>query len=84
MSQVDKEIPIFHTQAMRKEFRQFCGRLCNVKPAALRAVYKKFVGDHSAAEIATEAEIDTRIRLFLVAEDEDIVLDLCNINPGRP
>ena len=83
MSQVEKEIPIFHTRAMRKEFRQFCGRLCNMKPAVLRAIYKQFVGDHSAGG-ATEAEIDTRIRLFLDAEDEDIILDLRSNNPGRP
>ncbi len=44
-----KDLPVYHTRAMRKEFISAYGRFMNnTKPVVLRAIYRDLTGDSSA------------------------------------
>ena len=84
VEQVKSQIKVYHSRAMRNEFKAFCGRASNMKPAIARELYYRFVGDASAAESTAESEVDKRVRAFLDCEDEDIIWDLRTHNAGQP
>ncbi|CAB4024057.1 Hypothetical predicted protein [Paramuricea clavata] len=80
---VKKQIPTFHTRAMRQSLMQKYGRVApNKKPAVLRSLYRVLTDDSSAATNEHTAEIDERVRLILDMEDPDVVLDLRALNTG--
>ena len=81
---VKGEINVYHTRAMRREAMSSFGRICGVKPAFLRELYKRLTGDTSASRTTDEAAVDTRIRLVLDSEDPSIISDLRELNEGRP
>lgn len=56
---VKGRIDIYHTCAMRREAMSTFGRICGVKPAFLREVYKRLTGDVSASRTTDEAAVDT-------------------------
>ena len=78
------DIKVYHSRAMRNDFKAICGRVSNMKPAIARELYRRYVGDASAAETGSEALIDQRVQAFLDCEDEDIIWDLREKNAGRP
>ena len=71
--QVKSQIKVYHSRAMRNEFKAICGRISDMKPAIARELYRRFVGDASAADSMAEAKVDERVRAFLDCEDEDII-----------
>lgn len=84
---VDKlksDIKVYHSRTMRNAFKAVCGRVSNMKPAIARELYRRFVGDASAAETTSEALVDQRVQAFLDCEDEEIMWDLRENNAGRP
>ncbi|CAB3995273.1 Hypothetical predicted protein [Paramuricea clavata] len=81
---VKKQIPTFHTRAMRQSLMQKYGRVApNIKPAVLRSLYRDLTDDSSAATNEHMAEIDERVRLILDMEDPNVVLDLRTLNTGN-
>lgn len=77
-------IDVYHTRAMRREAMSTFGRICGVKPAFLRELYRRLTGDASASRTTDEAAVDTRIRLVFDCEDPSIISDLRELNEGRP
>ena len=80
---LEPEIPIFHTRAMRKKFNKEVKLLNSATPSYLiRHVYRTLTGDASAE--VTKSEIDDRVKLAIETEDPDLIIDLRNLNAGRP
>ena len=82
--ELQKNLRIFHTRAMRREFIHTFGVATHAKPAFLQEAYRHLTGDATAANTAEEAEVDKRVAELLDTEDPDLVWDLQLINPGRP
>ena len=84
VDKVKSQIKVYHSRAMRNEFKSICGRVSNMKPAVARELYRRYVGDASAAASGEEGEIDQCVQIFLDCEDDDVVWDLREHNAGRP
>ena len=79
-----KEIPVFHTRAMRYSLLQKFGRVCStIKPVVLRALYREISNDSSAPNTLSEAEIDERMERVLEMENPDLVVDLRQLSTGK-
>ena len=81
---VREKVNVYHTRAMRREVMNIFGRICNPKPCFLHEIYKRLTGDASASRTADEAEIDMRVHLAMDGEDIGIMVDLQEMNEGRP
>ena len=79
-----KELPIYHTRAMRAEFISSFGRVTGVKSAVLREAYRRLTGDCSAARTVDEEGVDKRVYDFLQLEDPDLIFDLRVDYKGQP
>ena len=79
-----KELPIYHTRAMRTEFISSFGRVAGCKSAVLREAYRRLTGDCSAARTVDEEGVDKRVYEFLQMEDPDLIFDLRVDNKGQP
>ena len=79
-----KNIPKYHTRAMRREFITSFGRVLDCKSAVLREMYRRLTGDSFASRTTEEATIDKRVQDMLDLEDPDIICDLRVLNSGRP
>ena len=55
----------------------------SVKKSVLRHVYRDLVGDQSAAETTSQAEVDARVGRFFDLEGSDIVFDLRHVYSGN-
>ena len=78
---IKKEIPVYHTRAMKQEFYNLIGRVSrNSKPYLLRSIYQSLSGDNSASRTTAEEEIDKRLIEVFSAEDPDIIVDLREFN----
>ena len=84
VEKIRSDIKVYHSRAMRNAFKAVCGRVSNMKPAIARELYRRFVGDVSAAESTSEALVDQRVQAFLDCKDEEVMWDLREKNAGRP
>jgi hypothetical protein len=81
IEEIKKEIPVYHTRAMKKEFFNLYGRFSpESKPYMLRTMYRALTNDSSASRTTAENEIDERIKEALLVEDFDIIVDLRQLN----
>ena len=69
---------------MRQEFVSLFGRMADVQPAYLRAIYHELTGGCSAASSETESHVNERLKHVLELEDVDAVVDLRYHNKGQP
>ena len=79
-----KDLPTYHTRAMRREFIHTFGTVTHAKAAFLREAYRRLTGDASAPSTAEQREIDQRVCELLETEDLSLVTDLRQNNAGRP
>ena len=79
-----KEVPTYHSRAMKRTFVQSFGTVVNCKPMFLRKAYSMLTGDSSAARTTDEMEIDKRVTEMVELQDPELIVDLrCN-NEGQP
>ena len=77
IEQLKKDIPVFHTRAMRREaFEMFGLATPSTKKSVLRHLYKELVGDSSASTNLGQAEIDERVAAMFELEEPSLVYDL--------
>ena len=62
--ELQKNLPILHTRAMRREFICAFGVPTHAKPAFLREAYQRLTGDATAANTAEEAEVDKGLQNY--------------------
>ena len=80
---IEGVLPQYHTRAMRREMFAMFGRISpNVKPAALRFLYRELTGDSSASHDTPETIINERIRSIILMEPENphTVVDLREVS----
>ena len=83
LAKIEPDIPVYHTRAMRREFKEELSKLKVDLPShALRYIYSRLTGDASS-ELQSE-EIDDRVRLAIESDDPDLIVDLRHLNQGRP
>ena len=58
--ELKKQIPVYHTRAMRRDFINCFGMVCNTKNPVLREMYRRLTGDSSSATNTKEAKVDQR------------------------
>ena len=74
---VKRDLPVYHTHAMRRQFMDMYGKLTKgTSPYLLRDIYKELAGDASAARTTDESEVNKRLYEALENEDPDIIVDL--------
>lgn len=65
---------------MRGEFLDRYKALVKIPQNVLRNMYRTLAGDSSAAETASQKEVDERLLEALPLDDSDILLDLHKLN----
>ena len=77
-------LQVFHTRAMKKEFKNIV-ELClgKLDKARLRYIYTSWLGDNSASENLSTKEIDERVKIMVKLRDSNIITDFREINEGE-
>lgn len=78
--ELQKDIPKYHTRAMRSDFILSFGRVTGTKSGILREAYRRLTGDKSAPENENSLKIEERVSEMLDMQDPDLVWDLRNNN----
>lgn len=84
IQKIQKDMPSYHTRAMRRAFIDRTSLICSLKPMHARNVYKSLTGDNSAASHLKEKEVDERVQQAFDQQDPDILQDLREVNKGQP
>ena len=79
-----RNVPVYHTRAMRRLFIQKASLMCNVKCKDARYIYRELSGDNSAPETVDQFEVDKRVALAFDMQDPEILTDLREHNTGQP
>ena len=83
LATIEPDIPKYHTRSMRRQFKKTIDILsAEIKPHQIRYIYRSLTGDSSLENIAHE--IDERVMLAIDTEVPDLVIDLRELNHGRP
>ena len=61
MSALKSQLPVYHTRAMKRQFAEKAGRMCSLKPAQLRTVYRELTCDSSLSEDSVAKAVDSLI-----------------------
>lgn len=82
MNSLITKVPQYHTRQMRRDFSEKYSLLsgCCIPPHILRAIYSELTSDASADQ---NPQIDNRVRITLLGEKPDLVVDLRHLNKGR-
>ena len=83
---IKKTIPIYHTRALRREFKDKFRNVAKVPPVVLAEMYRTLTSDATAVP---NDSVRRRLRLLLHADydylsDESVVVDLRQLNEGKP
>lgn len=79
-----EQMPTFHTRAMQAEFRNRFSNVAKITPAIRRAIYRFLTDDNSVNDNAISKALDIRMELAINSEDPDLLVDLREMNEGRP
>lgn len=74
------KLPIFHTRAMKKNFKQKIQNLASIKPSLVTFLYSELGWDSSAA---SNPAMQQRLHMIFAGEC-GLLPDLRVLNPGRP
>lgn len=79
IEQIKRDIPEFHTRAVRREAFQLFGLTTHTtKKALLHHIYKVLVGDSSSSANLLQSEIDERVQVMFDLEVPSLIYDLRN------
>lgn len=80
VQQINESLPVYHTRAQKRYFKQKLENIASIKPAVADLIYKELALDASAA---SHPEILERLNLIALGNTE-LVADLRSLNAGRP
>ena len=80
VSQIENQLPEFHTRLQTKHFNEKLANLAKLKPALVDFIYKELTLD---ASHVSHPETQQRFHLISLGET-GLVADLWELNPGRP
>ena len=81
--EVNKQIPVYQTRAMHREFVERFELVCNTSRTVLSEMYRLVSGDSSACANTVSTVVQKRLLPALNSQDADIVFDLHHLNEGR-
>ena len=82
LKKVEDKLPIYHTREMTIQFVQQIGNFIIEIPKHInRGIYIELAMDDSAEQ---NPEMDERVRQAILGEDLDLVIDLSQLDKGRP
>ena len=84
IKRIEKQLPVFHTRAMRRQFQEEISLLTNTKGTAAITIYQKLTGDSSVLEDPNSRKIQQRMRLIIDTQDPELIADMRLLNKGRP
>ena len=80
LHQIEKEIPVYHTRAMKREFKDKFSLVINNR-TILNSVYAYLTGDHSAQPSEISKAVQARLELILQSGgDTELVYDMRSFN----
>ena len=83
VSKLNERLPVFHTQAMKKEFVCHYGLFMpGVKPYLLKSIYHKLTNDANGSHTTKEEDTDERVKEALSSKHLDIIIDMQELNEG--
>ena len=71
----------YHTREMRREFSMKYRQVVSIPSHILRSMYAELTLDASASQ---NPSLDERLRVAILSEDPEMVIDLRHVNQGRP
>ena len=80
LSQIHDQLPVYHTRAMKRNFKEKLSLIASVKPHIIDFVYKELALDASSA---SNPIMQQRIKMISLGET-GLVADLRELNTGRP
>ena len=83
LHQIEKDIPVYHTRAMKREFIDRYSLVISNK-SVLNNVYSYLTGDPSSKASKVSRDVQARLNLMLQSGDTDLVNDLRAFNEGQP
>lgn len=84
MSKIDKQIPMYHTRMMRREFQSRFEGLVSTKPVVMQEMYRFLTGDSSQVVNDISKEVKARLDILLQTGDSENLVDLRELNRGKP
>lgn len=84
MSTIDKQIPMYHTRMMRREFQSRFEGLVSTKPVVMQEMYRFLTGDSSQVINDISTEVKARFDILLQTGDSENLVDLRELNRGKP
>ncbi|XP_070563443.1 uncharacterized protein [Ptychodera flava] len=82
--EIGKNLPVYHTRAMKREFMSRFSLVVKVSPTILNEMYYFLTGDHSVPSHEISKSVRERLKVILDGNDPDIAVDMRKINEGRP
>jgi hypothetical protein len=84
VNRLKPQLPEFHTRRMRSEFVKTYGGLhaTSVPKYVLRSIYSEMTLDASVSD--SNPAVDERLKLAVLTDDPDLVIDLRHDNSGAP
>ncbi len=83
-SKLEKEMPVYHTREMRRQFHKRFGLVAKASPAVLTDMYQFLTGDGSAPPTKISKAVRQRLLLLLDSQDPNLIFDMRHQNEGRP
>ena len=80
---IEKDIPTYQTRYAQRAFRETFGKFGGMPTHVLREMFKNLTGDSSAAEYLSESQIDKRVKVAILSEDDEIFVDLRHFNENK-
>lgn len=76
MSNIDKQIPMYHTRMMRREFQSRFEGLVSTKPVVMQEMYRFLTGDRTQVVNDISNEAKARLDILLQTGDSENLVDL--------
>ncbi|KAK3094620.1 hypothetical protein FSP39_004120 [Pinctada imbricata] len=74
--EIERNIPIYHTRAMRRDFRDRFSLVCKATPSVMNEMYRHLTGDSSVPGTGIEKAVRERLLVLLDSQNSDLVYDM--------
>ena len=83
LQKLEKDMPVYHTRAMRRDFMSCFSLVARTSNTILNAMYRYLTQDMSTLPSKVSQKVHERLEECLKTQDPDLVYDLRVLNEGR-
>jgi len=80
---IESDIAVYHTRAMRREFRERFGLVTKLSPAIADEMYRHLSDDSSTPSSKISNDVRQRLLALLDSENQDIVIDMRSVHEKK-